>query len=201
MKAIYAFLLALLITGSVSAQALANSSEQSSLEVIEKEWYMEVNNPAFEKSPFGPIDELQQTRQTRRVIQRQNEIRARRGLPPLRTPNPSLPEPDPASGKSPDVFTYKVKVRNTGQKVIRTIIWEYVFFEPGTKREVGRLQFVSDGKINPGKTKNLTASSLSPPSNTINVKEGGKKLREQYSEQIIIQGIEFDDGTFWELEP
>jgi len=200
MKSICALLLAVLLAGSVSAQVSADSSDMAGVTVIQKDWYMEVNNPAFEKSPFGPIEELQQTRQTRRAVQRQNEIRARRGLPPLRTPNPSPPEPDTSSGKSPDVYTYKLKVRNTGQKTIRAIIWEYVFFEPDSQREVGRLQFVSEGKLNPGQTKTLTANSLSPPSSTINVRESGKKLRQQYAEKIIIQAIEFADGTFWEPE-
>jgi hypothetical protein len=200
MKPIYALFLVVLLSCIVSAQVLADASVAPDIEVIEKEWYMEVNNPAFEKSPFGPIEELQQTRQTRRVIQRQNEIRARRGLPPLRTPTPQAPEPDPSSGKSPDVFTYKLKVKNTGQKTIQTIIWDYVFLEPGTEHEVGRQQFLSEGKINPGKTKNISVSSLSPPSNSINVKVTGKKMRDQYSEKIIIQAIEFTDGTFWHAE-
>ena len=200
MKPIYALSLVMLLAAVVSAQVITGSSIAPDIEVIEKEWYMEVNNPAFEKSPFGPIEELQQTRQTRRVIQRQNEIRARRGLPPLRTPTPSAPEPEQSNDKSPDVFTYKLKVRNTGQKIIQAIIWDYVFLEPGTEREVGRVQFVSEVKISPGKTKNLSVSSLSPPSNSINVKETGKKLREQYSEKIIIQGIEFTDGSFWQAQ-
>ena len=200
MKAVYTIFLTGLLAGGVLAQVLSGSSDAPNVEVVQKEWYMEINNPAFEKSPFGPIEELQQTRQTRRVIQRQNEIRARLGLPPLRTPNPTAPEPDSSNGKSPDIYTYKLKVRNAGQKVIQTIIWDYVFFEPGTQREVGRIQFVSEGKINPGKTKSITVSSLSPPSNSINVKEAGKKLREQYSEQIIIQSIEFADGTSWQAE-
>lgn len=200
MKVINPALLMILLAVNVFAQVLTDSSDKSNIEVIQKQWYMEVNNPAFEKSPFGPIEELQQTNQTRRVIQRQNEIRARRGLPPLRTPTPRAPEPDQSSGKSPNIYTYKAKIKNTGQKVIQTIIWDYVFFEPGTEREVGRIQFVSEGKVNPGKIKNLVASSLAPPSNSINIKETGKKLREQYSEQIVIQSIEFADGTIWQAD-
>ena len=158
---------------------------------------MEINNPAFDKSPFGPIEELQQVNQARRTIRRQNEIRARRGLPPLRTPVNS-PQLETENGRPPNVYTYKAKIRNDGTKTIQTLIWDYVFFEPGTDREVGRLQFVSNVKIPPGKTKLLVMSSLSPPSDTINVKDTGKKLRDQYSDQIVIQGIEYDDGTIWE---
>ena len=68
MKSICALLLAVLLAGSVSAQVSADSSDMAGVTVIQKDWYMEVNNPAFEKSPFGPIEELQQTRQTRRAL-------------------------------------------------------------------------------------------------------------------------------------
>lgn len=197
MRIIYVSLFLLLLTGALSAQEPINSSNNSSVMIIQKEWYMEVNNPAFEKSPFAPIEDMQQVTQIRKATRRQNEIRARRGLPPLKTPD-NIPSPDAANGESPNVYTYKAKIKNTGGKIIKTLVWEYVFYEPDTQQEVGRLVFVNDVNISPGKTKDLKMSSLSPPSNTINVKQTGKKLREQYRDQIFIQSIEFDDGTIWE---
>lgn len=204
MKAIHLFLLLFLSALGVSAQSPANppavtpnAAAAAAVVVVQKEWYMEVNNPAFNKSPFGPIEELQQINQARKAIQRQNEIRARRGLPPLRTPV-RMPQTETENQESPNVYTYKIKVKNNTEKTIQTLIWEYVFFEPGTEREVGRLQFVNQVKIAPGKTRDLAVSSLSPPSDTINVKQTGKKLRDQYSGQVVIQSVEYADGSVWQ---
>lgn len=196
MKAVCVALWLFLMFIGVTAQETVNPSNNSSVEVIQKEWYMEVNNPAFDKSPFSPIEEMQQMSQVRRATQRQNQIRARRGLPPLRNPV-TIPQPD-AEGKSPNVYTYKAKFKNNGEKEIKTLVWEYVVFEPGTEREVGRLQFVSEVKIASGKTKSLAISCLSPPSDTINVKDTSKKLRDQYTDKVVIHSIEYSDGTFWE---
>lgn len=181
--------------GFVSAQVPTNAPE---ILLVKKQWYMEVNNPAFEKSPFGAIEELQQLNQNRRSTRRQNEIRARRGLPPLRTPQASAPQPDNSNPDSPNVYTYKAKFRNGGAKTIRSLVWDYVFFEPGTENEVGRIQFESRVNLKSGETENLSISTIYPPSDSINVSQTGKKLREQYSDRIVIQKIEFDDDSVWE---
>lgn len=193
MKFFQLLLLMFLFVSSVLAQA---APESPALLVVRKEWYMEVNNPAFEKSPFAAAEELQQLNQNKRATRRQNEIRARRGLPPLRTPN-NTPQPDNSNPDSPNVYTYKVKFKNEGSKAIRIIVWDYVFFEPGTEREVGRIQFESRVKLRPGATDSLSISTIYPPSDSINVNQTGKKFRDQYSDRIIIQSIEYEDATLW----
>lgn len=194
MKLLRFVALLLLPVSSVLAQAV---SETPALQVVKKQWYMEVNNPAFEKSPFGAVEELQQLNQNKRTTRRQNEIRARRGLPPLRTPTSAPPAPDNSNPDSPNVYTYKVKFKNEGSKAIRVVVWDYVFFEPGTEREVGRIQFESRVKLRPGETDSLSISTIYPPSDSINVNQTGKKFRDQYSDLIVIQRIEYEDATLW----
>jgi hypothetical protein len=92
-----------------------------------------------------------------------------------------------------------VKIKNTGAKVIEKMNWDYIFFEPGTEKEVGRILFESERvNLGPGKTKQLSISTVYPPANTINVNNTGRKFRDQYSTQIVIQSIEYTDGTLWE---
>jgi hypothetical protein len=203
MKAIFSGLLLFLSVTCIAAQAAAvpNRPDSLDVEILKSQWYMEVNNPAFEKSPFGAIEELQQNNRVRKETRRQNEIRARRGLPPQRTqsPPPPLPQAETGSGKSPNIYTYKVKIKNTGAKVIEKMNWDYIFFEPGTEKEVGRILFESERvNLGPGKTKQLSISTVYPPANTINVNNTGRKFRDQYSTQIVIQSIEYTDGTLWE---
>jgi hypothetical protein len=42
-----------------------------------------------------------------------------------------------------------VSVKNTGEKTIKLVDWDYVFFNTATQSETGRLEFTSDEKIGP----------------------------------------------------
>ena len=117
---------------------------------------------------------------------------------PTKTTQISVPAPETGRRGLSVTYIYEVKVRNTGEKEIRTLIWEYVFFEPGTERELGRRRFVSRESIGPGKTRNLVLRSASSPTGTIDASKAGKKSRDEYSEQVVIQRIEYADGSVWQ---
>jgi hypothetical protein len=95
-------------------------------------------------------------------------------------------------------YLYEAKFMNTGERKIRKLVWEYVFFEPGTQNEVGRRQIESKVSINPGKIGSVAVRSASPPSGIVSVSQTGKKPQEQYSEQVVIKSIEYDDGSVWQ---
>ena len=95
-------------------------------------------------------------------------------------------------------YVYEVKIRNTGEKRIRTLTWEYVFFEPGTELEVGRRRFVSRVNIPPGRTGNVVMRSTSPPTGTFDAAKAGKKSSDQYAEQVVIQSVVYADGSVWQ---
>lgn len=196
MKPAHLILLLFLFFVDISAQTDTNAFSPK-VTIIKQEWYKEFNSPAFNKSPFGGVEEMQQLNRTRRAVRKENERRIQRGLPALRTPT-TTPQPEQkVNDESPDIYTYKLKIKNTGDKQIAALIWDYVFYEIGTLNEVGRIQFEYKINIGIGKTKDLAISTEIPPSKTINVKATGKKLREQYSDQVIIQTIEYSDGSVW----
>lgn len=197
MRTVYPMLWLFLLAVGVSGQTVANTFGTSNVEVIQQKWGVEVRNPLLDEDPFKAINDTQQAIRDQKEILRQEEIRRRQGLPP---------EPRPVRVRKPEAdiplsptttYTYEIKVKNTGEKAIQTFIWDYVFLEPGTAREVGRLRFENKVNIAPGKTKSLVMYSVSPPTGSINAKNAGKKLREQYAEQIIIQGIQYADGSIW----
>ena len=195
MKFAYLSLLLLLCSFGISAQTITDASPPDVL-ILKKQWHKEFNSPAFEKSPFEGAEEMQQLNRNRRAVRVANQRRSQRGLPPLRTP-PSTPQTEQGNTDSPDIYTYKLKVRNNGNKQIKLLIWDYVFYDSGTSNEVGRIQFEYAINIGSGKTKDLAISTEVAPSKTINVKVTGKKLRDQYSEQIVMQTIEYSDGSVW----
>jgi hypothetical protein len=104
-------------------------------------------------------------------------------------------EPQPVDG-----FTYSVKLQNGSRKIIQTVFWEYQFRETANPANVTRRQFLCSAKINPEKAKDLQAFSLAGPSNVVDVKSLGKGLANQYEEGVLINRVEFADGTFWQRE-
>ncbi|MBP6822818.1 MAG: hypothetical protein KA368_14810 [Acidobacteria bacterium] len=56
---------------------------------------------------------------------------------------------------------------------------------------------ISEVRISSGKTKTVAERSSSPPTGSIDAAKAGKKPQEPYSEQMIIQGISYADGSEW----
>ena len=104
-------------------------------------------------------------------------------------------EPQPVDG-----FTYSVKVQNGSSKLIQRIFWEYQFKEAAQPANVTRRQFLCSARINPEKGKDLQAFSLSGPSNVVDVKSLSKDSAKQFLEGVLINRVEFADGTFWQRQ-
>lgn len=164
--------------------------------VIKQEWRFQIRNPSLDESPFLDIEDRVQTEQDLRDTAAENRRRARIGVRPIKPPErPPVEKNDsPASA----VYIYKIKVKNTGAKAIRALTLEYVFSELDTKREISRRQFVSKEEIDPGDTTDLIFRSIAPPTGTINAEAAGKKSGELYFEKVLIQKVEYADGTVWQ---
>ena len=196
MKVLCSMLVLFLFAFSASAQGLSNPSAPPGVTVILKKWRIEVRNPALEKDPVKDMNEREQEERRRKETDRQNEILIERGMPPG-APRVRVPALEAGVRWPSAIYVYEVKVSNTGKKGIRTLTWDYVFLEPGTEREVGRRRFISKVSINPGRTRNVAVRSASPPTGTIDAMITGKKLRDQYSEQVVIQSVGYADGSVW----
>ena len=202
MKIINSLLLLFLLAGVASAQAVTNPSESNppGLTVLEKNWSRRVRNPLLEQDPMRASTERLDLERALKENQRENSVRANLGLPPLPPPTrgrSSSPETDVFAGRPFVEYIYRAKVVNTGSKAIRKLSWDYVFSDPDTQKEVGRRRHENKVNIRPGKTASLSVRSVSPPTGTINANQVGKKPKEQYSEQVVIQRIEYADGTVW----
>jgi hypothetical protein len=179
-----------------SAQVMPSPSARPRVTVIQKKWRIEVINPALEKDPFKPNKDRQQEEIQQRSDATENENRIEQGVPTL-PPRVRAPTPETGAHRLSVAYVYEVMIRNTGEKTIRTLSWDYVFFEPGTEREVGRRRFVSRVSISPGRTRNVVFRSASPPTGTIEATKAGKKSQAQYSEQVVIRSVEYADGSVW----
>jgi hypothetical protein len=106
------------------------------------------------------------------------------------------------SRESPPVagFTYLIKVQNGSGKTTQIIFWEYQFREVANPANVTRRQFLCSARINPDKGKDLQAFTLLGPSNVVDVKSLSKGSANLFEEGVLINRVEFADGTFWERQ-
>jgi hypothetical protein len=96
-----------------------------------------------------------------------------------------------------DGYRYKVTLRNDSDKTIKSIDWDYCFFDPTTNAELARHQFTSDETIKPGKTKEVSVLYLKPPVKTVDVRSLKTKEGSAYVGRIVIARLQFSDGSVW----
>lgn len=104
----------------------------------------------------------------------------------------------PSTGPQVKGYLYQVTVRNTGQKEIKAVSWQYIFTDPLDHSIVARHRFSTKAKILPGKEKKLDQFALSPPTNVVNAKSVANNPEQPMIEQVEITRIEYTDGSVWE---
>ncbi len=68
-----------------------------------------------------------------------------------------------------DGFAYRIKVKNTAEKVAEIVFWEYQFHDADNPNLVARRQFLCGVDIRPDKEKELEGFSLSGPSDVVSI--------------------------------
>ena len=185
-----------LMAGGVLAQSAPVATSPAGLLMIEKSWRKVIRNPALDSDPFEANDAHEEFRREQRQLAIRNSIRVREGESRGR----DLPRPKLATAaelESPSVrYIYRIKFKNTGAKAIVGLVWEYNFQDPQSFEEVGRHSFTHRVKIRPGKEIELFGESASPPARVV---VAGKVNTQAHTEKIVIQRVEYADGTFWSL--
>jgi hypothetical protein len=97
--------------------------------------------------------------------------------------------------KPVDGFAYRARIQNTSSKVVDVLFWEYQFTDQTTTT---RRQFLCGVLIKPGKEKELQAFSVSGPSEVVTVESLANKTGAGPQEKVVINRVEFADGTIWQ---
>ena len=100
--------------------------------------------------------------------------------------------------KPVDGFAYRAKVHNASAKVIEVIFWEYQFKESSTSTTISRRQFLCGVSIKAEKDKELQAFSLSGPRDVVSVEGLAKNSGEAGEEKVVINRVEYTDGSIWQ---
>jgi len=190
---------------SASAQSVPDSSDSSSLAVVKFSWSKERIN--WQQDPFsGPIENFDEMRVRSRNEKRiQDAKRGGNGSEIARAErdaktDAALTAQIHKNKPGRYQFLYAVQVRNSGDKVIKAVDWDYVFFDLNNQNELGRRQFRTEEKIAPGKSKELKSFMRTPPTQTVSIHSLVKNERANLGEQVVIVRIEYLDGSVWQLK-
>lgn len=118
-------------------------------------------------------------------------ILSRRDYDNVFDPSGSSHEEREAKRSQSTRYAYEIKVRNTGDKLIRAIRWDYVFFEPETRAELGRRRFYSPVSLRPKQEKKLEGITRYAPMPIVSAK--GLE-----TERVVIQCVILSDGSIWQ---
>lgn len=224
MKVLISFIASLLLGSAASAQAPVTplSVDAPPVTVTQINWHQEIFIPALFEDPMRINQDRDDLERDQKATSRENADRAKMGQTPIPTPSKKIAANTPvgstpmgvplgdepagnqnlpgnnASGVSSRHYVYLAKIKNTGLKTIRTVVWVYSLFDPDTQIELGRHQFTGVVSLRPGKTEKLIGRSKSPPTRIVQVTESGKGLRDKYAERVEINRIEYADGSFWQ---
>jgi hypothetical protein len=105
---------------------------------------------------------------------------------------------DSRAPKPVDGFAYRAKIHNASAKLIEIIFWEYQFKETADSTAVSRRQFLCPVSIKPEKDKELQAFSLSGPHDVVSVDTLAKKSANSGEENVVINRVEYADGSIWQ---
>ena len=202
MKALGIVLLLLLPAGAAAQEAPAAKDESHGVSVVKARWQKRFYNRALDEDPTDASSdpaELTRARQdAARATPARSDQRGRSPLPPPLPPDTPGATLGPRPGRGSNVYLYEVKVRNKGTKKIRSIVWEYVLYDPATRAEVGRHEFESKVSIGVGQSKSLQGASSMPPASVVHVSKSDRETREQYADRVDIRRVVYEDGTVWE---
>ena len=203
MKLLNSILLAFLITPVVSPQSPAGDQSPIDVAVLKFSWNRE--RIGWEKDPFsGPLENFDEMRARSRNERRIQD--AKRGGSSIEVDkikrearaDEAIMAKQHQNTRARYGFVYKVSLQNKGAKPIKSIDWDYVFFDSQTATELGRRQFTSEEKIPPGKTREMRFFIPSPPTQAISVNSLNKNERADLGESVVIMRIEYSDGSIWE---
>jgi len=191
-------------TTAVAASSSTESENPPGLQVVKFSWSKE--RLGWEGNPFsGPVENFDQMRVRTRNEKRINDAKREGNTIDLdrvtreaKADAANVEELRRQQQPPRYGFMYKVSVKNTGTKAIKSLDWDHVFFDTDTKAESGRHQFTGDEKIAPGKQKEFTVFTPSPPTRTVSVHKLQKGERDALGESVVVVRIVYADGSVWQ---
>lgn len=196
-------ILLLLISAGLSGQV---KTDNSSVEVLNSKW-------SKFRQKIQKADN-QTTGRAKPLSNRANRNfeRNRRVNDPVGVPDPNAEtiegrsealEKNVQESRSPksvsvDGFMYQARIRNAGKNTIEVLFWEYQFKELANPANVTSRHFLCGVNIKPDKEQELSVFSTLSPGGVISAGSLDDKSAKLFDEKIIINRVEYADGTIWQ---
>lgn len=184
-------LVLLLLTTSVIAQVKTETSDLPDVSVLEKSWSKETRYREWDPKKQNP-----NPRTPNEDLMRQARAGAGKSVTTNGNDSPAN-ETQPLILHRHTTYVYKIKAKNDGLKTIKALYWEYQFLDPDTQEVLGTHRMVSSKKLSPGKTGVFRAETVQPPSAFVSDNQFDKKFRLKFTEQLVIQRVDYTDGSVW----
>ena len=223
MKILNCILPGLLLANVVVAQTQsAATTDPPGVTLAEVRWQQEVFIPALYDDPMRINQDHRDLERDKKNTTIENAARARQGQTPIPTPTKKIAANIPVGstpmgvplgdepagnrnlparaepGAASTYYLYKAKIRNTGTKQIRNVIWHFILIDSATETEVGRHRFIGKVSIKAGKSAELVARSRTPPARIVRAGKSSEELPGKHTERVMIERIEYDDGSVWQ---
>jgi hypothetical protein len=196
-------LLPILFVFQPARQNPSGSDEHSPIVAIQFRWFRD--RQAVEKvvvPPRGPQPPTLEANKSVSRNQRTDGTAPERDpqLDKLETRSGSLDAIAQESSESRrvDGFTYEVRFKNFETKQAQTIFWEYQFKETANPQNTSRRRFLCGVKIKPDKETLVQVFTTLGPGSVINLKNLTKGSGKQFDESVVIDRIEYEDGSVWQ---
>ena len=95
-----------------------------------------------------------------------------------------------------DIYVYRFQLKNDGPKLIKSFVLEYQSV-PGVRDSAAR-EFLCAAKTKPNESKGLEVTSAFSPSKLVDVNNAGTKPQKASAENIVVNRIEYGDGSVWQ---
>jgi len=227
MKILSLLFVTMVLGGTAFAQAASNSKapEGPPITVIEINWRQEVFVPALYDDPMRANQDRDDLERDRKATAVENATRAKQGQAALPTPTKKIASNTPVGstpmgvpigdepagnrnlpaktdpGLSSVHYLYKAKVKNTGEKDIRVIRWQYLLADRTSGAVIGSHSFTTVINLRSGRTIDLIGRSKTSPASVVDVRNSDKESRGKYAERVIIESVEYADGSNWQVAP
>jgi hypothetical protein len=95
-----------------------------------------------------------------------------------------------------DIYVYRFQLKNDGPKLIKGFVLEYQS-QPGVRDSPAR-EFLCAAKTKPNESKGLEVTSAFAPSKLVDVNSEGTKPQKASAENVVVNRIEYGDGSVWQ---
>jgi hypothetical protein len=95
------------------------------------------------------------------------------------------------------IYSYRLQVKNASSKVVKSFAWEY---QPSAEPDPLNRQFFCSVKARPNENKEIQLLSPLAPLGVIDASKAGDKPAKNSDARVIINRIEYVDGSFWQRQ-